>query len=252
MDRFLSFYCLDFISLRWRHNDRDGVSNHRPRDCLLNHLFRRRSKKTSKLCVTGLCAGNSPGTGEFPAQMASYAENVSIWWRHHVSVLVRVWLWCKYKNMNILPTAQHLKAIIISLVSERLGYIMVLYQSSPWFPVHRPLSAIHHLLYKWFEYGNSKETGWIVLKFGSHIGCSVPSRDCRDMVVIELKMIEEKRVHSYALYFIGHLFLWNLWLFMMFAQYKFSWFWKYLLCPPIFNYTILKHSSVDNIILMWL
>ena len=32
---------------------------------------------------TGLCAGNSPGTGEFPAQMASDAENVSIWWRHH-------------------------------------------------------------------------------------------------------------------------------------------------------------------------
>ena len=24
------------------------------------------------------------GTGEFPAQRASYAENVSIWWRHHV------------------------------------------------------------------------------------------------------------------------------------------------------------------------
>ena len=47
-------------------------------------LFRRRSKKTSKLCVTGLCAGNSPWTGEFPAQMASNAENVSIWWRHHV------------------------------------------------------------------------------------------------------------------------------------------------------------------------
>ena len=41
-------------------------------------------KKTSKLCVTGLCAGNSPVTGEFPAQKASNAENVSIWWRHHV------------------------------------------------------------------------------------------------------------------------------------------------------------------------
>ena len=26
---------------------------------------------------------NSPGTGEFPAQMARNAENVSIWWRHH-------------------------------------------------------------------------------------------------------------------------------------------------------------------------
>ena len=71
------------LPLRWRHNARDGVPNHQPHDCLLNCLFRRRSNKTSKLCVTSLCAGNSPGTGEFPAQMASNAENVSIWWRHH-------------------------------------------------------------------------------------------------------------------------------------------------------------------------
>ena len=69
--------------LRWHHNDHAGVSNYQPHGCLLNRLFRRKSKKTSKLRVTGLCAGNSPGTGEFPAQMASYAENVSIWWRHH-------------------------------------------------------------------------------------------------------------------------------------------------------------------------
>ena len=67
--------------LHWRHNDHGGVSNHQPHGCLLNRLFR--SKKTSKLRVTGLCVGNSPGTGEFPAQMASNAENVSIWWRHH-------------------------------------------------------------------------------------------------------------------------------------------------------------------------
>ena len=70
-------------ALQWRHNERDGVSNHQPHDCLLNRLFRRRSKKTSKLRVTGLCAGNSPVTGEFPAQRTSNAENVSIWWRHH-------------------------------------------------------------------------------------------------------------------------------------------------------------------------
>ena len=38
------------------------------------------SKKTSKICVTGLCVGNSPVTGEFPAQRSSIAENVSIWW----------------------------------------------------------------------------------------------------------------------------------------------------------------------------
>ena len=72
------------ITLRWRHNERHGVSNHQLHDCLLNRLFWRRSKKTSKLRVTGLCEGNSPVTGEFPAQRASNAGNVFIWWRHHV------------------------------------------------------------------------------------------------------------------------------------------------------------------------
>ena len=71
-------------SLQWSHNGHDSVANYQPHDCLLNHLFRRRSKKTSNLRVTGLCEGNSPGTGEFPTQMASNAENVSIWWRLHV------------------------------------------------------------------------------------------------------------------------------------------------------------------------
>ena len=61
-------------SLHWRHNEPDGVSNYQPRQCLLNCLFMCRSKKTSKLLVTGLCAENSPGTGEFPAQKASNAE----------------------------------------------------------------------------------------------------------------------------------------------------------------------------------
>ena len=43
------------ITLQWRHNERDGVSNHQPHDCLIDRLFRRRSKKISKLRVTGLC-----------------------------------------------------------------------------------------------------------------------------------------------------------------------------------------------------
>ena len=71
------------VALRWRHNEHDGISNHQPDDCLLNRLFRRRSKETSKLCVIGLCAGNSLVTGEFLALMASNTENVSIWWHHH-------------------------------------------------------------------------------------------------------------------------------------------------------------------------
>ena len=84
--RFLTsmFIC---HSLLWCHNRRDGVSNHLPHNCLLNCLFRHRSKKTSKPRVTGLCVGNSPVTGEFPAQMASNAENVSIWWRFHVNII---------------------------------------------------------------------------------------------------------------------------------------------------------------------
>ena len=83
------------MSLQWRHNDRDSVSNHQPHDCLLNGLFRGRSKKTLKFRVTGLCAGNLPVTGEFPAQMASNSENVSIWWRHHVHLIwmAMPWMW---------------------------------------------------------------------------------------------------------------------------------------------------------------
>ena len=45
-------------TLQRRHHERKGVSNHRRLDCLLNDLSRRRSKKTSKLRVTGLCHGN--------------------------------------------------------------------------------------------------------------------------------------------------------------------------------------------------
>ena len=67
-----------FVSLRWRHNKHDGVSNHRRHACLL-------------------CEGNSPVTGEFPVPSASNAENVSIlmtssctyrsWWRYDIDTL---------------------------------------------------------------------------------------------------------------------------------------------------------------------
>ena len=55
-----------WTSLHWRHNDHDGVSYHQPHGCLLNRLFGHRSKKTSKLRVTGLCAGISPGPVNSP------------------------------------------------------------------------------------------------------------------------------------------------------------------------------------------
>ena len=62
------------VTLQWRHDERDGVPNHQRPDCIPNRLFRRRSEKTPKRRVTSLCEGNSPMTGEFPAQRASNAE----------------------------------------------------------------------------------------------------------------------------------------------------------------------------------
>ena len=68
-DRYIavsSFLQNPHNTLHWRHNEQDDVSNHQPRGCLLNRLFRRRSKKISKLRVTGLCVGNSPGPVNSP------------------------------------------------------------------------------------------------------------------------------------------------------------------------------------------
>ena len=65
-------------TIQWRHNGSDSVSNHQPHDCLLNRLFRRRSKKTSKLRFTGLCAGNSPGTGLVTRKMFPFDDVIMI------------------------------------------------------------------------------------------------------------------------------------------------------------------------------
>ena len=108
--------CFAPPTLLWRHNGQGGVSNHQPHDCLLNRLFRCRSKKTSKLRVTGLCAGNSPGTGEFPAQMASNAENVSIWWRHHEhSTFRRRSALSEWDLLSIEPSRKHYRNFVFMI-----------------------------------------------------------------------------------------------------------------------------------------
>ena len=73
------------------------LANHRRLACLLNRFIKRKSKKTSKLRVTGLCERNPPVTSAFPSQRANNAENVSIWRRHHemrlfcVDIPVELW-----------------------------------------------------------------------------------------------------------------------------------------------------------------
>ena len=68
-------YLIPKSTLQWRHNERDGVSNHWRLYCLFNRLFRRIYKKTSKLRVIGPWEGNPPVTGGFPSQRANNAEN---------------------------------------------------------------------------------------------------------------------------------------------------------------------------------
>ena len=109
----------------WRHNGHDGVSIHQPHHCLLNRLLGCRSKKTSKLRVTGLCTGNSLGTGEFPAQMASNVETVSIWWRYHgfsYDSHVYTWNWC-LKVITFIWMFRHLKSQATWVFLQQLDYV---------------------------------------------------------------------------------------------------------------------------------
>ena len=106
---------LFLYTLQWRHNELDGVLNHQPHDCLLAHLFRHRSKKPSKLRVTGLCEGNSPVTGEFPAQRAVTRKTFPIWWRHFAfgGGIVHVHLVCFWEySQKITLSGRHQRVLL--------------------------------------------------------------------------------------------------------------------------------------------
>ena len=131
-------------SLQWRH-EHNCVSDHQPHDCLLKRLFGRRSKKTSKLRVTGLCTGNSPGTGEFPAQMASNAENVSIWWRHH-DIALAWWYWgpVMRSNHSVLSFSDslfYLNNIVLRIEAEILSFRWKFHRC-----LHKKLSKLQLLM----------------------------------------------------------------------------------------------------------
>ena len=118
-----------FNTFRWRHNDHDGVSNHQPHGCLLNRLFRRRLKKTSKLRVTGLCVGNSsrpvnsPHKGPVTRKMFPFDDVI-------MSVFT---LYCDPINLHILS----------------YSYCVLCKQCNPIY-----LKSIHITLYIniWFQY----------------------------------------------------------------------------------------------------
>ena len=83
------------------HDERNGVSNHQSHDCLFDALFRRRSKKTSKLRGTGLCEGSSPVIGKLSAQKPSNAEYVAIWWCHYGKYYTFCILFIAYSTFHV-------------------------------------------------------------------------------------------------------------------------------------------------------
>ena len=99
------------FTLHWRHNDHDGVSNHQHHGCLINRLFRRRSKKTSKRRVAGLCVGNSPRPVNFPhkgpvtRKMFPFEDVIMYSWTH-IPCANRRWLFIHlpslYKSIMII------------------------------------------------------------------------------------------------------------------------------------------------------
>ena len=89
------------VSLRWRHNDQDGVSNHQPHGCLLNRLFRRRSNKTSKLRVTGLCVGNSPG----PVNSPHKGPVTRKMFPFDDVIMATVYVICNYPPLPLIPAS---------------------------------------------------------------------------------------------------------------------------------------------------
>ena len=91
-------------SLRWRHNESDGVSNHQPGDCFLNRLFRRRSEQTSKLRATSLCEGirrwpvNSPYKGSVTRKMFPFDDVIMQYVFSEHTLLCFIWRWSHFER----------------------------------------------------------------------------------------------------------------------------------------------------------
>ena len=93
--------------LRWRHNERYDVSNHQPLDCLLNRLFKHRSKKTSKLPSLAFVSGihrwpvNSPHRGPVTRTMFPF-DDVITQSVHNLVIFTMVSFKQVYTHLDIL------------------------------------------------------------------------------------------------------------------------------------------------------
>ena len=133
------------MTTQWRHSKRGGVSNHRRLDCLLNRLFRRRSKKTSKPSVTDLCEGNSPVIPLTKGQQREKCFHLmtSSWnhikrgngkdrWWASCSVFIKVYL-------------QNRCYLLMKISLQREIFILIVAAKSLWNPQHIEAEAICRL-----------------------------------------------------------------------------------------------------------
>ena len=132
---------ITLYTLHWRHIDHDGVSNHQPHGCLLNRLFRRRSTKTSKLRVTGLCVGKSPGPVNSP----------------HKGPVTRKMFPFDDIIMNVGEYGMHVKLIDVHIKSTHSKPICL-------FNILRPRQNGHHSPEDTFKYIFMNENIWISIK----------------------------------------------------------------------------------------
>ena len=82
-------------SLHWRHNDHDSVPNHDLGRLFTQSFIQTQIKENIKAPRHWPLCGEFSRTGEFPAQRASYAENVSTWWRHVLIFKKAKYVWSK-------------------------------------------------------------------------------------------------------------------------------------------------------------
>ena len=85
------------ISLQWRHNGRNGVSNHQSHDYLLKRLFRRRSKKHQSSASLTIVRGshrspvNSPHRWPVTRKMFPFVDVIMHYYRATWSVTTGCW-----------------------------------------------------------------------------------------------------------------------------------------------------------------
>ena len=110
-------FVFDIIPLQWCHHECTCMSNNWHLLCFLNRSFRRRSKKISKLRVTGPCEENPLVTSGFPSQRPTYAENISVWWCQHALTLK----YCRLLKFSMMKWKDFLSQIVNIIAADGLA-----------------------------------------------------------------------------------------------------------------------------------